>query len=260
MSTYNSISWLPLAGGLTLLGLILSWVAWRRRGIAAGLRGVAWSLLPLAAYLTGAIKMLWQMGAAIGDFASSFVFSPRVWSGVIVAGAAGVLFAVSGGLRRVRRRKSGGDAAADQPQPAGQPARAAQPADQGAQAGQQAARSPPRRRRPGRRRRGAPPDGYPLTRVRPGPAGTAPGPAFPPGARLAGTSTASGSGRAGGVPPNAGQMGLCAHQSHSRPGRGRQSRAARARSMACQTASTLRSVARRSASSGSYRTISPLPR
>lgn len=124
MSTYNSISWLPLAGGLTLLGLILSWVAWRRRGAAAGLRGVAWSLLPIAAYLTGAIKMLWQMGAAIGDFASSFVFSPRVWAGVIVAGAAGVLFAVSGGLRRIRR--SGGEPAQQTSRPA-QPGQPSQP-------------------------------------------------------------------------------------------------------------------------------------
>ncbi len=125
MSTYNSISWLPLAGGLTILGLILSWVAWRRRGFAAGLRGVAWSLLPLAAYLTGAIKMLWQMGAAIGDFASSFVFSPRVWAGVIVAGAAGVLFAVSGGLRRARRGRSGG--ASEQKQQPSQPGQPSQP-------------------------------------------------------------------------------------------------------------------------------------
>jgi hypothetical protein len=108
MSTYSQIAWFPLAGGLTLLGLILSWLAWRRRGVAAGLRGVAWSLLPLAAYLTGAIKMLWQMGTAIGDFASSFVFSPRVWSGVIVAVVAGVLFVVSGGLRRGRARKGRG--------------------------------------------------------------------------------------------------------------------------------------------------------
>ena len=128
MSTYNSISWLPLAGGLTLLGLILSWGAWRRRGAAAGLRGVAWSLLPLAAYLTGAIKMLWQMGAAIGDFASSFVFSPRVWAGVIVAGAAGVLFAVSGGLRRVRRSRSGGGAAVAQASRPAQPGQPSQPA------------------------------------------------------------------------------------------------------------------------------------
>ena len=104
MSTYSQIAWFPLAGGLTLLGLILSWLAWRRRGAAAGLRGVAWSLLPIAAYLTGAIKMLWQMGTAIGNFASSFVFSPRVWAGVIVAAVAGVLFAVSGGLRRGRAK------------------------------------------------------------------------------------------------------------------------------------------------------------
>jgi hypothetical protein len=106
MSTYSQIAWLPLAGGLTIVGLIASWFAWRRRGAAAGLRGVAWSLLPVAAYLTGAIKMLWQMGTAISSFAASFIFSPRVWSGVIVAGASAVLFVVSGGLRRRRARKA----------------------------------------------------------------------------------------------------------------------------------------------------------
>lgn len=105
MSTYSSIQWLPLAGGLTLLGLIASWFAWRRRGIAAGLRGVAWSLLPIAAYLTGAIKMLWQMGEAISSFASSFIFSPRVWGGVIVAGASAALFFISAGLRRAKKAK-----------------------------------------------------------------------------------------------------------------------------------------------------------
>src|ERR1700691_1451272 len=124
MSTYSSIQWLSLAGGLTLLGLIASWLAWRRRGLAAGLRGVAWSLLPIAAYLTGAIKMLWQMGVAISGFASSFIFSPRVWSGVIVAGASAALFFVSAGLGRRGRAKK---AAADGPgrpgvEPPGAPA------------------------------------------------------------------------------------------------------------------------------------------
>jgi hypothetical protein len=122
MSTYNQITWFPLAGGLTLLGLIVSWLLWRRRGVAAGLRGVAWSLLPLAAYLTGAIKMLWQMGSAIGTFASSFVFSPRVWSGVIVAGVAAALFVVAGGLRRGRARKSKSASGAGPADAAGQPA------------------------------------------------------------------------------------------------------------------------------------------
>src|ERR1022692_1094441 len=105
MSIYSQIAWLPLCGGLTVIGLVGSWLAWRRRGAAAGLRGAAWSLLPLAAYLTGAIEMFWKMGTAVGSFAASFIFSPRVWSGVIVAGASGLLFVVSGGLRRRRASK-----------------------------------------------------------------------------------------------------------------------------------------------------------
>jgi hypothetical protein len=99
MSTYNQIAWFPLCAGLTGLGLVLSWLAFRRRGLRAGLRGVAWSLLPLAAYLTGAIEMIWKMGVAIGDFASSFVFSPEKWAGIAVTGLAIVIFVVSGMLR-----------------------------------------------------------------------------------------------------------------------------------------------------------------
>ena len=109
--TYSQFAWLPLCGGLTLLGLIASWVVWRRRGAAAGLRWAAWSLLPIAAYLTHAVKMLWQIGSAIGNFATSFIFSPQVWSGVAVTGLAIVLFVVSGTLRRGRARTSGPDGA-----------------------------------------------------------------------------------------------------------------------------------------------------
>ena len=105
MGTYSQIAWLPLCGGLTGLGLVGSWLAFRRRGFAAGLRGVAWSLLPLAAYLTGAIEMIWKMGTAIGDFAASFVFSPKVWAGVAVAVFAALAFVVSGLLRRNRPAK-----------------------------------------------------------------------------------------------------------------------------------------------------------
>jgi hypothetical protein len=97
---YNSIAWLPLAAGLTVIGLILSYSAWRRRGLRSGLYGVAWSLLPIAAYLTGSIEMFWKIGSAIGDFASGFVFSPERWAGVGVAALAGVLFFTTGGRRR----------------------------------------------------------------------------------------------------------------------------------------------------------------
>jgi hypothetical protein len=117
MSTYDKIAWLPLCGGLTGLGLVLSYLAMRRRGIGSGLRGAAWSLLPLAAYLTGAIEMFWKMGIAIGDFATGFVFSPRVWSGIAVAGVAAFLFVVSGPLRR-RRVRRGKDTRATEAAPA----------------------------------------------------------------------------------------------------------------------------------------------
>lgn len=120
--TYSQFAWLPLCGGLTLLGLIASWVVWRRRGAAAGLRWAAWSLLPIAAYLTHAVKMLWQIGSAIGNFATSFIFSPQVWAGVAVTGLAIVLFVVSGTLRGRSRKSSADGAARPGAAPAGPPA------------------------------------------------------------------------------------------------------------------------------------------
>ena len=62
----------PLAG----LGLVLSYLAGRKRGLRSFLRGAAWSLLPIAAYLTGSIEMFWKIGSAIGAFATAFVFDP----------------------------------------------------------------------------------------------------------------------------------------------------------------------------------------
>ena len=121
MSTYNQIAWLPLCAGLTGLGLIVSYFVARRRGSGAGLRLAALSLLPMAAYLTGSIEMFWKMGVAVGDFAKGFVFSPKVWAGIALAGLAVVLFIVSGPLRR---RKVSGGQGAKAAVPAGTAARA----------------------------------------------------------------------------------------------------------------------------------------
>ena len=104
MSTYDQIVSLPLCAGLTGLGLVLSYLVMRRRGLGSGLRAAAWSLLPLAAYLTGSVKMFWKIGVAIADFAKGFVFSTEVWSGIAVAGLAVLLFVVSGPLRRRSKR------------------------------------------------------------------------------------------------------------------------------------------------------------
>ena len=118
MSTYNSIAWLPLCAGLTGIGLVASWFALRRRGLGSGLRGAAWSLLPLAAYLTGSIQMFWKIGTAIGDFAAHLVLSPKVWSGVGVALLAAALFLVSAPIKR-RRKQARKAAAAGEPDATG---------------------------------------------------------------------------------------------------------------------------------------------
>jgi hypothetical protein len=108
MSTYSSIAWLPLCAGLTVLGLVLTYIVARRRGWRAMLRGSAWSLLPIAAYLTGSIEMFWKIGTAIGNFATAFAFSSEKWAGIGVAGLAVALFMASGG--RVRRKAARGRA------------------------------------------------------------------------------------------------------------------------------------------------------
>lgn len=103
--SFSQIPWFFLCGGLTALGLIGSWFALRRRGPRAAARWLAWSLLPIALYLLGILQVLWRFGVAIGDFFSGLVFSPKVWSGVVLIGIALVLFVVTGGLRGRARRK-----------------------------------------------------------------------------------------------------------------------------------------------------------
>lgn len=110
--SFDQIAWLPLCGGLTAAGLLLSFLAFRRRGAAAGLRAAAWSLIPLAAYLTGALPALWKVGTAVAGFFAGLVFSPTVWAGVVVTGVSALLFLVSGVLRRRRRGAAGAGAPA----------------------------------------------------------------------------------------------------------------------------------------------------
>lgn len=109
MNTWNSIAWFPLCVGLTGAGLVLSWFTWRRRGARRGIRAVAWSLLPLALYLTGSILLVGRIGSAVVQFASSFVFSPKTWAGVILFCLSALIFLVSGGVPRLRGRSRGGD-------------------------------------------------------------------------------------------------------------------------------------------------------
>ncbi len=153
MNTWNSIAWFPLCVGLTGVGLILSWFTWRRKGARRGIQGVAWSLLPLALYLTGAIELVGRIGSAVVQFASSFVFSPRTWAGVALFILVALIFLTFGGIplpsgkkRRARRKElkqqsAAGGAPTVPPGPSGRavaqvgaakPAKQARPAKGGA--------------------------------------------------------------------------------------------------------------------------------
>ncbi|MFI6909098.1 cellulose synthase [Nonomuraea sp. NPDC050394] len=113
----NTVLGLPVCAGATGLGLVLSFLAWRRRGATAGIRGVAWSLLPMAAYLTGAHALIWGIVASVVGFVTGLVagvINPFVWAGVGLAGLAVVLFVVSG----VMRKRGVGGATPKQPKQA----------------------------------------------------------------------------------------------------------------------------------------------
>jgi len=142
---FNDLTLLPFCVGLTLLGLIGSWAAWRRRGVAAGTRGVAWSLLPVSLYLTGLLELVWDVIRSTVSWVTHLIFSPTVWAGVALFGVSVVLYVVSGVARGRRPEKApkskpaspAGELTATGPAPASAaPAKAAKPS-KGSKAKQQ---------------------------------------------------------------------------------------------------------------------------
>jgi hypothetical protein len=106
---FDNATWQALGLTLTIAGLAVSALLWVRRGPVSGLRGVAWSLLPLAAGLTGVLRLGWEITDAVISWAGRLVFSPVVWLGIVVAAVSAVLFVVTG---FARRRRSGSTPAA----------------------------------------------------------------------------------------------------------------------------------------------------
>ena len=96
----DDLTWQVLGAALTLVGLGVSALLWARRGPAAGIRAAAWSLLPLAAALTGTLRLVGEVADAVARWATRLVLSPTVWLGIVVAGLSLALFLVSAVLRR----------------------------------------------------------------------------------------------------------------------------------------------------------------
>ena len=127
MGSIDTSTWQALGLLLTVVGLVLSLLVWRRRGATAGLRGVAWSLLPAAAGLTGTLKLVWEIGDDIASWAARLVFSPVVWTGIALAGVSAVLFGVSAAMRA---RGAGGPRGSAKGLPAQRSRQRAEPAVQ----------------------------------------------------------------------------------------------------------------------------------
>jgi hypothetical protein len=111
-------TWAALTAALTVAGAIWTWIAFRRRGAANGLRAMGFTLLPAAAWLTGTLEMVVEIAGSVTDWATSLVFDVRTWVGVGLGGLAVVLWVVSGFIRdrQLGRAQSGtgsGDAAGD---------------------------------------------------------------------------------------------------------------------------------------------------
>ena len=127
----DDTTWFALALVLTILGAVFTWVAWRRRGLAAGIRGLAWTLIPVAAWLTGTLKLAGNILEDVINWGARVALSPVMWVGIIVAGLAALLWVTSGVMRargigvwgKDRETRAGRAKAVPAAKPGKQPAR-----------------------------------------------------------------------------------------------------------------------------------------
>ncbi len=131
----DDATWLALTVTLTLVGAVVTWLSFRRRGLPAAMLAAGVTLLVPAAYLTRTLRMLTEVVEAVAGWATSLVLSPTVWAGIVLAVLGVLLVAGSRALaaRGVGARRRG--------VPRGAPAPAAAPAG-GERRGVAAGRTP----------------------------------------------------------------------------------------------------------------------
>jgi len=104
--SYDAAAWGALAFALSILLGVITFFRWRSRGAAAGLRGAGYTLLPVAAWLTGVLELAFDVADSVGRWAVHVVFSPTVWLGVVLAGVSAAFF---GAAAVLGRRQPAGD-------------------------------------------------------------------------------------------------------------------------------------------------------
>ena len=107
--SYDSAAWGALALAISLVLGVVTFYRFRSRGLSAGLRSAGWTLVPVAAWMTGVLELAFDLARDVGHWAVHLVFSPVVWLGIVLAGVAVVLFG-AGTLLSAARRPRGGPA------------------------------------------------------------------------------------------------------------------------------------------------------
>ena len=105
---------LPICVGLTLIGVVITGLAWRRGKNGRVIQGVGLALAPVTLYLSGMLRLLWNGAVAVGRWAAGVVLSPAVWLGLGLLALCVVLWVVGGFVARrspSRRRTAAGSAA-----------------------------------------------------------------------------------------------------------------------------------------------------
>ena len=98
---------------LSAAGVVIAVLRGTKGRFRSALRWFGVALVPVGLYLTGLITVFDRIGHALGDWAAHLVFDPRVWTGVVMLGAA-VLVLLATGLGR-RRSAEGATGKAAKP-------------------------------------------------------------------------------------------------------------------------------------------------
>ena len=108
----DEATWAALAATLTVLGLVWTWVSYRRRGMTSAMRAFGFTMLPVAAWLTGTLELFTEITGSVTDWATSLAFNPITWAGIGLGGFGIVLIVISGILRDRQLARGAGDTGA----------------------------------------------------------------------------------------------------------------------------------------------------
>ena len=116
------VLWLPWALLLSAGAVVLGVRSVRRGDRVRALWWLGWALMPPALLLTGTLRLVGRVAAAFADWATSVVFSPTTWLGIVLAVAAGALLGTARWLGR-RQRLARGESPKRTLRPTGRPTR-----------------------------------------------------------------------------------------------------------------------------------------